>query len=485
MPSSSESEDESDGEADENRLTTDTFENAGESANLNSHEDVIKPLPGSPITWFTSSLLLPREKVGVYSTMLPSSESTLRSLQNQSQEHAERSIAMFMVGGGHFQGTIISLTDSTLSKCSIKASKGFHRYTTRRKQGGAQSSNDNAKGAAQSAGAQIRRYNEIALADDVRNLLAEWKGTLDQCEIILVRASGPSSRKLIYDNGIDKHDARVRGFPINTRRATQAEIIRSFHILTRLQTGTIEIEDVESEESTKVVPKKPINVPEQRVDAVIAAQSEVLVGMIKRDKVPKLRQYVTECHIDVTSFRLEPTKAFRHTPTLIHYASAADAYHTVSYLLDEQCDPCVLNATDQTPFEVAGSKTTRDAFRLWRGTNGNELKWDWDVARIPAALTADQVKAKLARDKELKAAEDVLEAQRRELEMLRLHKEAEQAREAELKEAARKRGPGRSLAMGVLGGSSITNLNGMAPDMKQKIERERRARAAEARFAKK
>jgi len=36
----------------------------------------------------------------------------------------------------------------------------FIRYTTRRKQGGSQASNDNAKGKAKSAGANLRRYNE-------------------------------------------------------------------------------------------------------------------------------------------------------------------------------------------------------------------------------------------------------------------------------------------------------------------------------------
>jgi hypothetical protein len=35
----------------------------------------------------------------------------------------------------------------------------------RRKQGGAQSANDNAKGPAKSAGAQLRRYGEQALRD--------------------------------------------------------------------------------------------------------------------------------------------------------------------------------------------------------------------------------------------------------------------------------------------------------------------------------
>lgn len=37
--------------------------------------------------------------------------------------------------------------------------------TARRKQGGSQAANDNAKGNAKSAGAALRRYNESALTD--------------------------------------------------------------------------------------------------------------------------------------------------------------------------------------------------------------------------------------------------------------------------------------------------------------------------------
>jgi len=42
---------------------------------------------------------------------------------------------------------------------------GLIHYPARRKQGGSQSINDNAKGAAISAGATLRRYGEQALRD--------------------------------------------------------------------------------------------------------------------------------------------------------------------------------------------------------------------------------------------------------------------------------------------------------------------------------
>lgn len=84
--------------------------------------------------------------------------------------------ALFMVGGGHFAGAIVShqrlnvkgnahKKDETLIEQAVNflEHKTFHRYTTRRKQGGSQSAMDNAKGKANSAGSALRRYNESAL----------------------------------------------------------------------------------------------------------------------------------------------------------------------------------------------------------------------------------------------------------------------------------------------------------------------------------
>jgi hypothetical protein len=109
---------------------------------------------------------------------------------------------MFMIAGGHFAGIVARVsppqTNPTTQKkpaqgakkpdMEIILHKTFHRYTSklldsvimiasakgaflfaqsiaRRKQGGSQSANDNAKGPAKSAGALLRRYGEQALRD--------------------------------------------------------------------------------------------------------------------------------------------------------------------------------------------------------------------------------------------------------------------------------------------------------------------------------
>jgi hypothetical protein len=139
----------------------------------------------------------------------------------------KRTIAMMMIGGGHFAAIIASLKPKIVRsqgkeerQIEILSSKSFHRYTTR-KQGGGQSSFDSAKGNAQSAGSSLRRYNEAALQKEVRDLLASWKQALEQCDFIFVRASGSGNRRTLfgYEGAILKsNDRKIRGFPFNTRR---------------------------------------------------------------------------------------------------------------------------------------------------------------------------------------------------------------------------------------------------------------------------
>lgn len=153
----------------------------------------------------------------------------LRYNQLPASKPPKRTIALMMIGGGHFAAIIISLLPKIIRdhkggeerQVDIFASKGFHRYTTRRKQGGSQAANDSSKGHAHSAGAGLRRYNEAALQKEVRELLESWKAELAHCELIFIRATGSMNRKTLfgYDGAVLKsNDKRIRGFPFTTKR---------------------------------------------------------------------------------------------------------------------------------------------------------------------------------------------------------------------------------------------------------------------------
>ena len=188
--------------------------------------------PRSPVLWFEAKSVISDTQFGIYRTIFPSAvnknvnlawSDELRKLQVTPDSSslskrdrpasnspaavapASRTWTLLAVGGGHFAGIIISLIPKLVNHSGrikqevvVLQSKTFHRYTTRRKQGGAQSANDNAKGKAKSAGAQIRRYNEAMLRDEIRQLLTSWKDQVDASELVFVRA-GKSSHRIFYD----------------------------------------------------------------------------------------------------------------------------------------------------------------------------------------------------------------------------------------------------------------------------------------------
>lgn len=180
-------------------------------------------IPRSPIVWFQSPSA-PNTQLGAYAAIFPTSSQEsyaekLKEMQNGGDKG--RRWALFMTAGGHFAGMIARVSKpgklvapgsnipapseggtgkkgkakiGQVPDLEIIAHKTFHRYTSqsfawclfgclimtltmlhdaiaRRKQGGSQSVNDNAKGPAKSAGAQLRRYGEQALREVCHNYL--------------------------------------------------------------------------------------------------------------------------------------------------------------------------------------------------------------------------------------------------------------------------------------------------------------------------
>ena len=183
-----------------------------------------------PLLWFSTPLLPSNKSLGMYRALFTETEQanessiteTIRQKQLSStapkplpggshgvpmpSSMTDPQIFLCMIGGGHFAAMIVSLVPKTSKRhtgvderqATVIAHKTFHRYTTRRKQGGSQSTNDSAKGAAHSAGASIRRYNEVALESEIRALLTEWKSLIDKSQLVFVRATGSSNRRIIF-----------------------------------------------------------------------------------------------------------------------------------------------------------------------------------------------------------------------------------------------------------------------------------------------
>jgi hypothetical protein len=211
----------------------------------------------------------------------------------------------------------------------------------------------------------------------------------------------------------------------------------------------------------------------------LALHTSQIIPLIKRSKVPALLNYLKSNNIPHT-FTFLP--ANHHTPTPLHLAASLNSATIVSaLLLKAGADPTIMNDDARTPFTLAGDRPTRDAFRVARSELG-ESAWDWEMAGVPAALTKADAEKRDAQDKLEKAAESQAEAERRKAETERVRKESE-AEEA--KRTDRRLGKGKALgAIPVKTGAELREeeTRGLTPEARARMERERRARAAEERM---
>ncbi|KAF5857154.1 hypothetical protein ETB97_006203 [Aspergillus alliaceus] len=471
-----------------------------------------------PLFWFSSSLLPSNTSLGVYRAIFSDTEQeeprylvdSLRKKQlppviaqqnNGQAQGASTSpsphVFMCMIGGGHFAAMLVSLAPEIHRKqggveerqARVIAHKSFHRYTTRRKQGGSQSASDAARGAAHSAGSSLRRYNEAALEKEIRELLSDWKKLIDDAQLLFVRATGSTNRRILfgqYDGQVLKqNDPRLRGFPFSTRRATQGELMRCFKELTRVKVSQIDeaalaaAEAKQREEATKSSTPRP----QQQRPKVSKEEEEAMLhttqiqALIRRSKIPALTSYLSKNSIPASfTFRPSDSQQNFRCPTALHLASNLNSPAMVSALLTKmEADPTAMNGEGKTPFELAGDRATRDAFRVARHELG-ESKWDWDAAKVSSAISKTEVDGRAERER--KAAAEA-ETNRRKAELDRLKKE-DAAKEA----LQAKRAGGRALGSVEKTASEKREeeMRGMTPEMRMRLERERRARAAEERF---
>ena len=407
-------------------------------------------------------------------------------------------VFLCMVGGGHFAAMIVSLAHKAGKRAGVDdrqpnvlAHKTFHRYTTRRKQGGAQSSNDAAKGAAHSAGSSLRRYNEAALTAEIRALLGDWRAMIDTAQLLFVRATGSTSRRALfgpYEGQVLRvNDLRLRGFPFSTKRATQGELLRAFVELTRVKISQVveaamaaaaEAEQKLSTAKTERSHKLPEKQRLPELDEAASLHTSQLQALIRRSKAPAVAAYYSSNSLPLDFAFFPPnTQQHHHATTPLHLAASLNSPVVVLALLNRaRVDPRFPNGEGKPAFDLAGDRSTRDAFRVARHELG-EAAWDWAAAHVPPALS--KVDAEKREQRERKEVEDH-EAERRKAEVKRL--ETDGPTDKSLPQS--KRSAGKALGVGEKTGAQKREeeARGMTPELRMKLERERRARAAEERM---
>lgn len=535
---SSSDEDESEDSDTVNALVTKTKRQARSS----SPESISHFAPHTALSWFHSP---PSTQIGIYRALFSNPKdgsshlSNLKAMQNGG--HDGRTWAMFMVAGGHFAGAIVRVStpdqndeaDDIKTKKTLKHDtevlrhKTFHRYTTRRKQGGSQSLNDNAKGNAKSAGAQLRRYGEQALREDIRNLLLEWTEDINDCERIWIRASG-SNRKIFMDYEgavILKGDERLRTFPFPTRRPTQSELSRCLVELTKVKVSHLTEDALRAQDETFLasLPKSkliPTVVPPEldkpklptlsKEEEALREKWSRLLDMVSKGRLEALKAFWDRESPSIGSIDTQiPAWTEERRATLLQIAAQAGHEDMMCWLLEEaHADPTIpvpktlIGEVEEendghksdasngpitlptgyrgTAYDLARTKSVRDVFR--RCAAAHPDWWDWfGAAHVPSGLSKqmedDREEKKKVRRKGLKDRVKEREAKERE-------KEKETTLMPPVEDPSVQQKPKPLSMSNRLGGRAGAGegIAGLTPDMRAKVERERRARAAEARL---
>lgn len=478
----------------------------------------------APLLWFTTPVLPSNTSLGMYRAIFTNEEQEeeariVEIIRNKqlspapAPKTADTSngvslptqatsphIFQCMIGGGHFAAMIVSLAPKIGKKATgvderqatVLAHKTFHRYTTRRKQGGAQSANDSAKGTAHSAGSSLRRYNEVALEAEIRVLLKEWKGLIDSSQLVFVRATGSTNRRTLfgpYDGQVLRHnDPRNRSFPFSTRRATQAELMRAFVEVTRVKVSQVDeaalaaAAAAEAQKASSLLrsdtpSSKPLQPKPSKEDEEASLHTTQLQALIRRSKAPAVLSYLTTNSLSPDFQFQPPSQQNHHAPTPLHLAASTNSPAVALALLSKAgANPQTLNSEGKPAFALAGDRATRDAFRVARQELG-EQRWDWSSSHVPPPMPKAEADKREERERQ---EADLAETARRKAETERLAKEAS---------ASEPRQQGKKLTGKVLGAVEKTGaerreeeVRGMTPEMRARLERERRARAAEERM---
>lgn len=181
--------------------------------------------------------------------------------------------------------------------------------------------------------------------------------------------------------------------------------------------------------------------------------------------------------------------------TVLGTAASAGQEEVIRYFLEEvRLNPTIPLEGGKKAYDLASTKGARNVFRRIRHEHG---EWyDWAAAHVPVGLSEE---AEAKQDEKKAERRKGLREKMKEREKARAEAEAEadaaaeedEARQRTADEEARKKqGAGGFGQLGLpqssgpqkLGGRGAEGLAGLSAEMRMQIERERRARAAEARF---
>lgn len=512
--------------------------------------------------------------------------------RNPNADPPLRMWTVLLLGGGHFAASVIALNPHVTTyqgkqrgganahredrSLILLAHKAIHRYTTRRKQGGGQAAQDATGRFAKSAGAQLRRYNEAALGDDVRGLLDSpgWRELVSRSEKIWIRAGARAARGLLWSwEGAKasrgspleaaRNDGRLGSLPFPTRRPTIGETVRCFLELSKVKVEHKSEEQLaaEEQEALEQINQKSRKEAEarrreekarERASALEKSKAEKsakpvrlteeeqaernrwnrLVEMVRKNRAEALMTFLNKNEAEMLNGKIdgrlpdwlleqETNEAGASAPasrlissTLLQLSAEAGSEAVVRYLLEEKhADPTLpterlgelrkrfspgsvseANSAEvphRTAYDLCSTKEVRNVFRRMMADQPDRFDWggmSTGGARVPSALTEEMQDNQSAKQKDRRAA---MREKARERASKAAEKEAFKPPVQEEPKVESQQPKSSHHTTNRLGGSNTAprallqqrdEQQGLTPEMRARIEREKRARAAEERM---
>ncbi|KAE8660844.1 putative SNARE associated Golgi protein family [Hibiscus syriacus] len=364
----------------------------------------------------------------------------LKALIQEPKDNVSFRIVL-LSSGWHFAGCVFNGN-------RVVAHKTFHRYVVRAKAGKKQSSKDAMGKAAHSAGASLRRHNELALKKEIQELLASWKSYFEASSCVFVHA--PSSNRNVFFNGdkpcFSHQFCAVRNVPLTVCRPTLKEAKRIYSQLTQV---SYEVEEKEIPPGTKE-------------DMLLSSSANNNGNLYS--------------HKEELGQNLNGSDASK-TPSRNHKSGDAQK---VMELLEQGLDPCIKDQRGRTPYMLANEKEVRNMFRRFMASNLE--KWDWNSAKVPSALTKEMEESQATKQAE---KDSKRKARAKELKKLRRAREKKAQAEATQSQSTvaipQNQATGASVSKGRQ--SQPVGAQRISKEEELKIEREKRAAAAERRIA--
>eukprot|EP01039_Chlorochromonas_danica_P008771 gene8771-9673_t len=342
-------------------------------------------------------------------------------------------IAVIILRSGRFAGAIFEGDN-------VVTHKVLRRYTVRAKAGGGQSSYDNKGMKARSMGAQLRRYGEKALTEDVQAILTKWNATLKSASLILI-ATTKTMRPILFEDTtgpssdttlLKKNDARIVNVPFAVDKPTleSAKTVHSIVTSVRLSVATSEVKSVDLIEEDEEIVVDIVGELDERDDKLVKSSKKGVEDKEKEDGSlsyqlsPAAQRIISACEAlsDEEIVKIIEEEASLYSQdihnlswsdvisspqnledllTALHIAARRGLQETVDVLLQQGANPEREDVRGRTPYVLCASKAERAVFRKARASLGEDA-WNWTKAGVDEALSEDKLKAQKAKEKEKK-----------------------------------------------------------------------------------